>query len=56
MQIIVLINNSRTAWPAKILMPLLSFSDNLLQGTYDAIIIIIIILSSVNFGLRCSSL
>ena len=33
-QNIVLINNSRTAWPTEILMPLFSFSDNLLQDTY----------------------
>ena len=32
MQNIVLINISRTDWPAKILMPFLSFSYNLLQG------------------------
>ena len=31
-QTIVFINNSRTAWPTKILMPILSFSDNLLQN------------------------
>ena len=31
MEDIAFINNSRTAWPAKILMQFLSFSDNLLQ-------------------------
>ena len=30
----VLINNSRTAWPTEILMPLFSFSDNSLQDDY----------------------
>ena len=30
----VLINNSRSAWPTKIAMPFLSFSDNLLQDAY----------------------
>ena len=30
-QIVVLINNSRTAWPTYILMLFLSFLDNLLQ-------------------------
>ena len=40
-QNIVLINNSRTTWQTKMLMPVLSFSDNLLQ---DACIIIIIII------------
>ena len=31
---IVLINNSSTAWPNKMLMPFLHFSDNLLQDAY----------------------
>ena len=31
---LVLINNSRTAWPTEILMSNLSFSDNLLQDDY----------------------
>ena len=34
MKKIVLISNSRTAWPTKILMPFFSFSDNLLQGAH----------------------
>ena len=34
MQNIVLINNLRTALCTKILMPFLSFSDNLLQDAY----------------------
>ena len=33
-QNIVLINNSRTAWLTKILMPFLSVSDNSLQDNY----------------------
>ena len=35
-QNIILINNSRTAWPSQILMPFLSFADNLI---HDACII-----------------
>ena len=31
---VILICNSRTAWPTEVLMPFLSFSDNLLQDTY----------------------
>ena len=34
MQNIVLINNSRIAWPTRILMSVLSFSDNMLQDDY----------------------
>ena len=34
MQNTVLIKNSNTAWSAKILMPFLNFSDNLLQDAY----------------------
>ena len=34
MKNIVLISNSRTAWPTKILVPLLSFTDNLLQDAH----------------------
>ena len=46
MQNIVLINNSRTTWPTKILMPFLKFSDILLWDAYiivyySSIIIII---------------
>ena len=33
-QNIVLINNSRTAWPTLILMLFLSFLDNLLKNAY----------------------
>ena len=33
-QNIVLINNSRTAWLTKIVMPFLSVSDNLLRDNY----------------------
>ena len=34
MQNIVVIKNSRIPWPTKILMPFLSFSENLLQYAY----------------------
>ena len=34
MQNIVLIDNLRTTWPTKILMPFLCSSDNLLQDAY----------------------
>ena len=54
MQNVVLINNSRTIWPTKVLMPFLSFSDNLPQDAY------IILQKSVdNFEIAhktCSSL
>ena len=30
----ILINNSRTAWPTSVLMPFLSFFDNLLYDEY----------------------
>ena len=33
-QNIVLINNSRTAWPTNMLLPFLSSLDNLLQDAY----------------------
>ena len=59
-QTIVLINNSITTWPNKILTQLLSFTSNLLQDAY------IVFQNGVdnfeishktcsNFGLRCSS-
>ena len=55
----VLINNSRTTLPTKILMPFCSFSHNLLS---DADIMLQISVDSfdiqhmINFGLRCSSI
>ena len=35
MQNSVLISDPRTAWPTKIIMPFLNFSDNLLQDAYN---------------------
>ena len=44
MQNIVLVNKTRTDWPAEILMSFLSFSDNFLQDTYIIFQTVLIIL------------
>ena len=45
MQKIVLINNSRSTWPAKVLLPFSCFTDNLLRDAYNACPKIQIVLS-----------
>ena len=57
---IVLINNSRTTWPTKILMPFSSFTDYLLQDAYIVFQSCVnkfwkSIRNMLNFGLGCSS-
>ena len=59
MRNVVLINNSRTSWPTKIIMPFWSFSGNLLQDIVFQNISDFFLDSAQNmpkFGFRCSPL